>query len=159
MCHSLVGGAYGSRQTPTQSAPRRKAVEAAGLGSPHPPSSLQHEMMGRRPSPVVVPEPVPSLGVVETSIHVVAMSPRGGRAPPGLHRRASVSSPSAEEGSSSPQSPSECGRRPVQNVAFVLGTFFSWSVLGVTLFWLVRCDKQYTCVFNNTCGPGQIVAK
>jgi hypothetical protein len=90
---------------------------------------------------VVVPETAPSLGSVE---HFAAPSsppatptaagsiPLHSAYSPGLHRRPSAQFPmlmsSTSADSTPPSSPSfAAGGGPVTNVAFVMGTFFSWS--------------------------------
>lgn len=104
---------------------------------------------------VVVPPPAPSLGAVEeygeskpppstpastTPGAVAATNAQllGVNRSPGLHRRPSAhqfqgasGAASSEDEWSAPASPSagemDSQHKPVTNVAFVMGTFFSWS--------------------------------
>lgn len=102
-------------------------------------------MRARRDVPehvfVVVPETAPSLGTVEHFAAAAASTPAAlavagvpllSVRSPGLHRRPStqcqISSGTSSTESTAPNSPTATtARKPVTNVAFVMGTFFSWS--------------------------------
>jgi len=78
------------------------------------------------------------------------------RASPGLHRRmgnpASESESSGSEGLPSPSGLEGLAEpKPVPCLAFVMGTFFSWSALGVAFFWVFSWPAGVASLLGTLC--------
>eukprot|EP00227_Mantoniella_beaufortii_P020107 CAMPEP_0197575102 /NCGR_PEP_ID=MMETSP1326-20131121/612_1 /TAXON_ID=1155430 /ORGANISM="Genus nov. species nov., Strain RCC2288" /LENGTH=282 /DNA_ID=CAMNT_0043137809 /DNA_START=221 /DNA_END=1065 /DNA_ORIENTATION=+ len=95
-------------------------------------------------------------GSINGNGNALLRSPQRALRSPGLHRRGSGggTSPDGECEWSPPVSPPAFPgehNKPVPNVAFVMGTFFSWSALGVVFFWLFSWPAGITSFMGTIC--------